>query len=206
MLARTLFATGVHRIAAFVQTTILGGVLVVMPLVLTALLLAKAVAAVVAMLRPIATHLPAGLPLPEIVALVIVIGACFCAGAIVRTGPGRRLKEELDRRLLERIPGYTLIRGLAGRITGQEQGSTFAACLVEIEDALAPAFIVEEHADGRYTVFVPSIPTPAAGTVYILDAHRVHVVDVPFAKAVSVISRWGAGSRDLLAAMRRTKA
>lgn len=192
-----------HRIVAFVQTTILGGVLVIMPLVLTGLLLAKALGAVAALLRPIATHLPAGLPLPEIMALVIVVAACFFAGVIVRTRPGRRLKEEIDRRLLERIPGYTLIRGLAGRITGQEEGSTFASALVELEDALVPAFIVEEHPDGRYTVFVPSIPTPAAGTVYILEAARVHVVDVPFTKAVSVISRWGAGSRDLVAAMRQ---
>lgn len=191
-----------RRIGAFVQTTILGGVLVFMPLVLTGMLLAKALGAVAALLRPIAVHLPAGLPLPEIMALVIVVAVCFFAGVIVRTRPGRRLKEEIDRRLLERIPGYTLIRGLAGRITGQEEGSTFAAALVEIEDALVPAFIVEEHPDGRYTVFVPSIPTPAAGTVYILEPARVHVVDVPFTKAVSVISRWGAGSRDLLAAMR----
>lgn len=205
MRARTLFATGVQRIAAFVRTTILGGVLVVMPLVLTGFLLAKALGAVAALLRPVASHLPAGLPLPEILALAIVVAACFLAGAVVRTGPGRRLKEALDRRLLERIPGYTLIRGLAGRITGQEEGSTFATCLVEIEDALAPAFVVEEHPDGRYTVFVPSIPTPAAGTVYILERARVHLVDVPFTKAVSVISRWGAGSRDLLAAMRQTK-
>ena len=194
-----------RRLVAFVQTTVIGGVVVVLPLVLTAVLLAKAVGAVVQVLRPIATHLPPELPLPQIMALLVVIAACFFAGVVVRTGPGRRLKDELDRRFLERIPGYTLIRGLAGRIAGQEEGSTFAPALVEIEDALVPAFVVEEHPDGRYTVFVPSVPTPAAGTVYILDRHRVHVVDVPFTKAVSVISRWGAGSRDLLAAMERTK-
>ncbi len=113
-----------------------------------------------------------------------------------------RAKSVLDRYLLERIPGYTLLRGLAGRITGQEEGKTFAAALVEIEDALVPAFIVEEHADGKYTVFVPSVPTPAAGTVYILERSRVHLVDVPFTAAVSVISKWGAGSEKLLAAMR----
>jgi len=49
---------------------------------------------------------------------------------------------------------------------------------------------------------VPSVPTPAAGTVYILEAARVHLVDVPFTHAVGVISKWGAGSRALLEAMR----
>jgi hypothetical protein len=121
----------------------------------------------------------------------------------VRTRPGLRAKNVLDRYMLERIPGYTLLRGLTGRITGHEEGATFAAALVEIEEALVPAFVVEEHADGRYTVFVPSVPTPAAGSVYVLERARVHLLDVPFTTAVSVISKWGAGSRDLVEAMRR---
>jgi hypothetical protein len=35
----------------------------------------------------------------------------------------------------------------------------------EIEDALCPAFIIEELENGSFTVFVPSIPTPLAGAV-----------------------------------------
>ncbi len=189
-------------LAEFTKTTILGGVLVILPLWLSALLLAKALAGVFALLAPVTAQLPPDLHLRRVVAILIVVAACFVAGLVIRTGPGLRAKSVLDRYLLERIPGYTLLRGLAGRITGQEESETFAAALVEIEEALVPAFIVEEHPDGRYTVFVPSVPTPAAGTVYILDRARVHLVDVPFAKAVSVISKWGAGSRDLLEAMK----
>jgi uncharacterized membrane protein len=191
----------VHRLADFVRTTVLGGVLVIMPIAVTVLLLGKAFAAVLGLLSPVTAGLPSGLPLPQMIAFLIVLGICFAAGVIVRTGPGRRLKDFLDRRLLERIPGYSMVRGLAGRITGQEHGTAFAPALVEIEDALVPAFVVEEHPDGQYTIFVPSVPTPAAGTVYIIARERVHLVDVPFTHAVSVISRWGAGSRELLAAM-----
>ena len=73
--------------------------------------------------------------------------------------------------------------------------------LVELEDALVPAFVVEEHDDGAFTVFVPSVPTPAAGAIYILPKERVHIVDIPFHKALTVISKWGAGTRDLVKAM-----
>ena len=73
--------------------------------------------------------------------------------------------------------------------------------LAEIEDALVPAFIVEELDDGRFTVFVPSVPTPFAGAVYILSRERVHLVDIPFTQAIQSISRWGSGSKDLVAAM-----
>ena len=75
--------------------------------------------------------------------------------------------------------------------------------MAEIEDALVPAFIIEEFEDGRYTVFVPSIPTPLAGSVYILDRKRVHPLDVPFAQALKTVSRWGSGSKDLVTAMER---
>jgi len=57
--------------------------------------------------------------------------------------------------------------------------------------------------DGRYTVFVPSIPTPFAGAVYVLDRQRVHPVDVPFTDAVKVVTRWGSGAKGLVAAMEK---
>ena len=96
--------------------------------------------------------------------------------------------------MLEKIPGYTMVRDLAKRISGDETESAFRPALVELEDALSPAFIIEELEDGRYTVLVPSVPTPAAGALFILPRERVHPLDVPFTQAVKVISRWGAGA------------
>jgi uncharacterized membrane protein len=74
--------------------------------------------------------------------------------------------------------------------------------LAEIEDALVPAFIIEEFEDGRYTIFVPSSPSPFTGAVYILGRERVHLLDASLAQTVQVVSRWGSGSRDLVAAMK----
>jgi uncharacterized membrane protein len=69
-----------------------------------------------------------------------------------------------------------------------------------------PGFIIEDFEDGRYAVFVPSVPTPLAGAVYILENSRVHPIDVPFTKALTVISRWGQGSKELLAAKEQKQA
>jgi uncharacterized membrane protein len=191
-----------RRLAEITKTTLLGGVLVVLPLWVSVLLLGKALMGMFALVSPVTAQLPPDMHLRRIAAIAIVVLVCFVAGVVVRTGPGLRAKNLADRYLLERIPGYTLIRGLAGRLTGQAADATFAPALIEIEDALVPGFVVEEHPDGRYTVFVPSVPTPAAGTVYIIDRKRVHLVDVPFTAVVAMISKWGAGSRQLLAAMR----
>src|SRR4030095_11304648 len=97
--------------------------------------------------------------------------------------------------------GYTLLRGLAGRITGQADEPTFTPALVEIEEALVPALIIEELENGSYTVLVPSVPTPMAGALYILPRERVHPVNVPLTKAIGVFSKWGAGAGDFVRAM-----
>lgn len=196
--------TMIKSLAEFTKTTLIGGLLIVLPLYLSILLLAKTIKGLLALIAPVTAQLPPTMELRQVVGILLVLLVCFVAGLLVRTGPGLRAKNAIERNLLERIPGYALIRGLAARVAGRQEDETFAVALVEIEEALVPAFIVEEHDDGAYTVFVPSVPTPAAGTIYILPPERVHLVDIPFAKAASVISKWGAGARDLRAAMIRS--
>ena len=62
--------------------------------------------------------------------------------------------------------------------------------------------MIEELEDGRFTVFVPSVRALLAGAVYILSRERVHSLDIPFTQAVQSISRWGSGSKELVAAMK----
>jgi uncharacterized membrane protein len=105
--------------------------------------------------------------------------------------------------LFGRLPGYGLIKSLTQRLAGDSEESAWMPALIELEDALVPAFIIEPLDDGRFTVFVPSVPTPLAGAVYVLSPERVHILDVPFTQAIRSISRWGSGSKELVAAMRK---
>jgi len=126
---------------------------------------------------------------------------CACIGAVVQTRPGRVARERLEKSFFERIPGYALLRSLTQRVAGEGREHVWKPALAEIEESLVPAFIIEKLDDGRYTVFVPSIPTPFAGAVYVLEPKRVHPLNVPFTQALQVISRWGSGAKDLVAAM-----
>jgi len=185
----------------FVFNTLIGGILIVLPIYLSVLILLKGAKSVAALVRPFAMLLPAWLPAERLLSLLLVLTVCFLIGLAVRTRVGRAVRERLEKVLFARIPGYALFRSLTQRLAGQGQENVWKPALVEIEDALVPAFIVEELDDGRYTVFVPSIPTPFAGAVYILDHERVHALDVPFTQAIQTVSRWGSGSKDLVAAM-----
>ena len=180
------------------KTTLIGGLLVVLPIYLSILLLAKTLSGLLALMSPVTAAIPAGTQFRQVIAILIVLVVCVFAGIVVRTSPGRRAKLALERSVLEKIPGYALVRGLAERVSDSENaGGAFQPALVELEDALTPAFIIEELNDGRCTVLVPSVPTPAAGSLYILPRERVHKIDVPFAQVVKVISKWGAGAGEL---------
>ena len=135
--------------------------------------------------------------------LVLVLAICFLVGLAVRTESGRAARERMEVALFGRLPGYGLLRSLTQRLAGDSEESTWMPALIDIEDALVPGFIIEALDDGRFTVFVPSVPTPLAGAVYVLRPERVHILDIPFTQAVKSISRWGSGSRELVAAMRK---
>jgi uncharacterized membrane protein len=190
----------------FIKTTLIGGFLIIVPVYVSLLLLAKVVLGLLAVVKPVATRLPAAMQYREIMAILVLAGACFIAGLVVRTGPGRRAKNAFEGALLEKLPAYALLRGLAGRLIGQADDASFAPALAEIEEALVPAFIVEKLSDGSYTVLVPSAPTPMAGALYILPPERVHPVDIPFTTALKVFTKWGAGAGDFVRAMQAAKA
>jgi len=188
-----------------VKTTVVGGLLVLLPAYLAIVLMLRIVHVVVQVLTPITHHLPGGPALAGAAAVVVVLATCFVTGVVIRTRLGRRMTDAIEQRVLERVPGYTLMRSISRRLGGEEDGVSFAVALVEIEEALVPAFLIEEHPDGSFTVFVPSVPTPAAGSLYILTKERVHQVDVPPATALRCITQWGSGAGVLLQAMRRAE-
>jgi uncharacterized membrane protein len=174
------------------------GILIVAPMYLGVLLLLKIMQSMAGLVRPIARLLPEWLPAEGLLSLLLVLIVCLVVGLLVRTRAGQAL---LGHTVLEKLPGYTLFRSLTMRIAGKADNVAWKPALAEIEEALVPAFIIEELADGRYTVFVPSVPTPLAGAVYILTRERVHPLSVGFGQAFKTVSRWGAGSKELVAAM-----
>jgi uncharacterized membrane protein len=185
----------------FAGRAVLSGVLIVVPIYLAVLLLMKAAQSVAGVVRPITLLLPDWLPAERLLSLLLVLMMCFLIGVAASTRTGRAIRDRIERKFLERIPGYTVMRSLTQQLAGDSRDSAWKPALAEIEDALVPAFIIEEFEDGRYTVFVPSIPTPLAGAVYILASNRVHPLDVPFTQALQVVTRWGSGAKDLQLAM-----
>jgi uncharacterized membrane protein len=194
-----------NKVFQFSVRTLVAGVLIVAPAYLAGLLLLKAMKSLGAVVGPFSHLLPKWLPAEEILSLLLVLCVCFLIGLALNTQTGNLVVAKVENSVSGIVPGYELFRGLTQRLAGNAEGSTWKPALVEIEEALVPAFIIEELEDGSFTVFVPSVPTPLAGAVYILTHDRVHPLDIPLTQAIKTVSRWGAGSKDLLAALGKKK-
>ena len=186
---------------AYFAKRVVAGLLVIVPIYLAILVLLKGMKSLGQLVRPFSKLLPEWLPAEQFLSLILVLLICFFIGAALRTRLGERTRTRVERGVFEKIPGYGLFRSLTQQVAGDSQQNVWKPALVEIEDALVPAFIIEVFEDGRYTIFVPSVPTPLAGAIYVLEASRVHPLDVSFTDAFKVITKWGLGAKDLVAAM-----
>ena len=182
------------------------GFLILLPVYLATLLVLKAMKSLDRLVRPVAHLLPEWFPAETAASFLLVLILCFLVGLALRTRIGQTARARIEHSLFEKIPGYTLFRSMTRQLVGENRESAWKPALAEIEEALVPAFIIEELEDGRFTVFVPSVPTPFVGAVYILSADRVHPLNIPFPHAVKAVTRWGSGSKDLVAAMQAEKA
>lgn len=182
-------------------TPVIAGFLLLLPIYLAILMLLKAMKSLGKVAQPLVHLLPKWLPGETLTSLLLVLVLCFLVGIAVGTSLGKTARDRIESSLLQKIPGYEVFRGMTRQLAGEDQERAWKPALVEIEEALTLAFIVEELSDGRFTVFVPSVPTPLAGTLYILTPARVHPLNVSFTQAVTAVTRWGSGTKELVAAM-----
>lgn len=187
----------------FIKTTFVGGILFLIPLVLVLVLLQKAIEILEKLLAPIAHHLPGftmvGISFPQLVAVLILLVIGFFAGLIAKMGIGARLVDRIESVVLRKVPGFTLLKSMAHGKLGGSSDRPVRVALANIDDAWLIAFIMEEEADGLLTVFVPSAPTPTAGSLYFLTEQQVKRLDVPMQTAIKCIMQLGVGARELLA-------
>jgi uncharacterized membrane protein len=191
----------VKQAGEFVIKAVVSGLLLMLPCYLAVLLILKGVKSLARLARPLAGwHPPGWSPAAEEgYALLIGVGICFVIGVGVRSRRGRAIWARIESSVLEKIPAYVLVRDLTHQLVGRGRENAWKPAFTEMAGGLVLSFIIEEHHDGRYTVFVPGVPSPVRGSVYVLDRERVHPVHASFAQAVRALTRWGSGAKDLIA-------
>lgn len=195
-----------HSARSFIKTTLLGGVVVVLPATIIAAVFNWLYAKVTGLIQPLTDALVARVSLPEFAAdllvIVSILLACFAVGLAVKTQAGRYIHEKLESRVLAVAPGYNMVRETVAQFLGRRKSPFSSVAVVSLfgSDTRATAFVTHEHADGSFTVFVPTGPNPTSGQIFHLKAEHVRTVDVPVDETMRSIISCGAGSERLVAA------
>ena len=184
----------------FVRTTLIGGLLFLLPIVVILLVLQKAFEIALKLLGPLAKLLPGwfavGDAAPHLAAAMLLLVICFLAGLIARTSTGAWMRRGLEGSVLGRLPGYTMLRSMFSG--GAPVGTPIEVALVEMENMLVIAYVMERHANGYVTLFVPSAPMPNAGSVFFARAEMVRVIDISMGESLRVIAKLGLGAEKML--------
>jgi len=202
-----------QRTKNFFKTTILGGIIVILPTIILAFAFKWLFGFVSNGIKPLTDLVVNNLTLPDLydqliatlIVLSVIILACFCIGLFVKTRIGRWIYGGFENSLLSKAPGYKMIKETVNQFLGKKESPFSSVALVQIfeNDTKVTAFITDRHEDGTITVFVPTGPNPTSGFIYHLDQQYVHPVDVSVEDAMRSVISCGAGSDALIKGLQK---
>jgi uncharacterized membrane protein len=186
----------------FCKATLLGGIVFIAPLVILATLVRETVRHASTALQPVAELVPqqrvAGVMWIDLAAVMAIVLLCFLTGLLIATRPGRVVSDRLEQVVLRQVPGFTFVKTMVHGLAGLDTNAKLTAALIRFDDNWMLGFEIERHADALVTVFVPSAPTPAVGSIFFMTPDRVVPLEMPVMPTVSCVMRLGVGSGELL--------
>jgi len=190
-------------IKEFIKAVLVGGIFVLLPIMLLYMLISELLDLVVQLATPIADLFPEStfekIGDPVLIAIVLIVGASFFLGLLMRVSWSRHIFEWFERRVLEPIPGYSAVKGLTRSFGKKSDSQSFKpALLVAANGQRQIIYLIEQHADCTATVLMPWAPTPLAGTVKIVPMDQVEILDCSLSDLAGVLSQWGVGMDKLL--------
>jgi len=192
-----------QRITDFFKTSLAGGLIVLLPLLLFFLLLSEIMGIIVALATPIADLFPTEtfdrLSNPVFVAVLLLMGASFLLGLALRSNHLSRFGRFIERNTLMHLPLYNAIKGLSKGLIGAEGEDTFTSGLLTHDDGTKQlVYIIEEHPDGKVTVLEPMSPAGFTGYVKVVSPNDVVRLSASIGDTSRVIANWGVGMSEIM--------
>jgi uncharacterized membrane protein len=185
----------------FLKTTIIGGLLFLLPIVVVSIILGYAMQLAGKVAQPISKFLPdavVGIGGITVLAALVLVLFSFLAGLVASTAAGARIMRRFEGSILGNLPQYQLMKSMAEGLAKVESTKGVKPALVCVEGGWQIGYILEELENGWVAVFIPQAPTPMSGNVMYLHADRVRPLAITMVHAMAVVKRMGVGSGDAL--------
>lgn len=192
-----------------IGTTLYGGLVFLFPVVITVLLVGKAIDLVRMLVEPLARVLPVqsmlGLRAPYILAVVLLLLICLLAGYVARMAVAGRFMRGFESTYLQRIPAYAYLKTRADSLVEAEAIQDMRPCLVRFDDHWQVAFEIERLADERVVIYLPGAPDPWSGSVHVFTTERVTPLPLSVRSAGELMLRLGRGTAATLEETQRVR-
>lgn len=186
----------------FLKTTIVGGVIFLVPIVFLLFILDEAIEIMLVVAEPLADYVPvesvAGVTTANIIAVLTILLVCFFAGLAARTRPVQLVADKLEHAVLSKVPGYAMIKSMAGNLDARQQAD-MKPVLVDLGQRARVGLEVERVDENRVAVYFPDAPNAWSGTVEIVASDQVQRLNVSFTDVLTHVELLGKHSADLLA-------
>jgi uncharacterized membrane protein len=184
-----------------VRTTVVGGLVFLVPFAITLLVFGKVFTFMRRLAGPLSTRIPiesvGGIALANILALAIMLAACFLAGIVATSSWGQRIYRRVDEKMLDLIPRYAFVKSMTEGLGGQDE-VTLKPVLVRFDDISQIAFEVERGPGDLVTVYLPGSPDPWSGSVALVTSDRIDALAESFAPVVKSLRKVGKGASALI--------
>jgi len=187
----------------FLKTTLVGGLVIVFPLLVFYLLFGELLDAIIALATPIADLFPedtfAFIVIPDILAILLILISSFVLGLVVRLRWLARLGSWLESVTLAHLPFYRAVKQLSRGLIGISENDAFRGGMLHNADGSDQLiYLIEELKDKRVVILVPFAPASFTGSVLIVDPDRVTPLDISAGEVSKVIAHWGVGTSETL--------
>ena len=180
------------------KTTILGGVLFLVPFAALLIIVGKAYQISMLVAHPIDQIIPinrfAGIALVNVIAVVLILLVCYIAGLIAKRGMRGHRMEALEGFLIDVVPGYAVVKGMVGSVADERDGvGVLKPVFVTFDDYDQIAFEVECD-DTHSVLFLPGAPSTWSGSTVVVEKSRIRYLNLQTHQAVKLMRGMGRGT------------
>jgi uncharacterized membrane protein len=183
-------------------TTLIGGVVFLLPLIVVIYVLGQGLALAARAAAPLVALLPqkdiGGITLASLVALALLLLLCFGAGLLARAAAGRAFADRFEERLQILYPRYSVIKAMSQGLHGALGQRVLKPVMARFDDHELIGFDIERLDDGRVVLYLPGAPDAWSGSVVLVPAERVQPLDIDPAQLARSMQRLGLGTAALL--------
>ena len=191
------------KLSAFVKTSIVGGALVLVPLLILYMLISELVELIIALVFPILELLPGNFVDwfgdPVFPAIIVLLTISFLAGLAMRSSMVKSISAQIEKNFLEKIPMYRAVTKLTRGALGEKSNSAFSCGVLELTPGVREiVYIAEDTGNGYLTILTPLSPSGFNGPLKIVQSDKVERISASVGEASIAISEWGVGLQEIV--------